>query len=84
VYQDTEEVRAKLLAQHMRPFWEVWLWDAEAVLYGGWYPLHDTEGHQRVYDHAEALAGLRLARKTYGPEAVLKFMAWTVAEEVNV
>jgi hypothetical protein len=81
VYQNTEEVRNKLLNRHTRPFWEVWLWDPEAVLYGGWCPLEDAEGHQRMYDRAEALANLATACASYGPAAVLKLMAWTVAED---
>jgi hypothetical protein len=81
MYLDAEQVRTKLLNQHTRPFWEVWLWDPEAVLYGGWCPLQDAEGHQRMYDRAEALANLALARATHGSGAVLKLMAWTVAED---
>lgn len=84
MYQDTEEVRTKLLNRHMRPFWEVWLWDPAAVLYGGWCPLEDAEGHSRMYDRNEALAGLTLARTTYGPAAILKLLAWTVAEDNDV
>lgn len=81
MYRDTEEVRTKLLAHHTRPFWEVWQWDAEAVLFGGWCPLENAEGHTRMYVRDAALAALTLARETYGPDAILKLMRWTVVED---
>jgi len=80
MYQDTEEVRDKLLARHMREYWEVWLWDASAVLFGGWITLEDDAGKNRFYLQPEAEAGLCQARQTYGSAAVLKLIHWTAQE----
>jgi hypothetical protein len=80
MYQDTEEVRNKLLVRHMREYWGIWLWDASAVLFGGWIKLEDGAGKTRIYDQAEAEVGLRRARQTYGAAAVLKLIHWTAQE----
>jgi hypothetical protein len=83
LYQDTAEVRDKLLAHRMREYWEVCLWDASAVLFGGWIPLEDDAGSNRFYLQPEAEAGLRRARETYGSAAVLKLIHWKAQEGEN-
>lgn len=81
---DLPALQDKLLARMMRERWEVWLWTPENTWQsrrGGWVALeYPDERRNFTFDRAEAEAGMAMARATYGPDAVLKLMHWSVEE----
>jgi hypothetical protein len=78
---DDPAVKAKLFTRLTRDHWQVYLWEPTAVLFNGWIPLEDEQGHSICFDRAEAVANLALARRSYGPDADLRLLRWTLQEE---